>query len=167
MIFEMIAPFITPAIWIFGVINFIIWRWACHETKKLENIVFPQGDRRYGNSYAEVTEDDLKILSKASNFAMSTYTLFANCSAIFPLLGIFGTVCSLMRLSGTDNMLDNFSIALDTTAYGLVFAMIFKLLDSLISSRLDRALDGADYQIHEHDKEKRNAYAATEAGYRH
>lgn len=167
MIFEMIAPFITPAIGVFGIINFIIWLWARHEIKKLESIVFPQGDRRYGNSYAEITENDLDILSKASSFATSAYALFANFSAIFPLLGIFGTVCSLMRLSGTDNMLDNFSIALDTTAYGLVFAMFFKFLDSFISSKLDRALDGADYQIHEHDKEKRKNYAATETEYRH
>lgn len=167
MIFEVIAPFITPAIVAFAILTFAIWAWARGEIIVLGNIVFPSGDRRFGTSYEKITNHDLKVLSKASNRATFAYTLFANCSAIFPLLGIFGTVCSLMRLSGTDDISASFSIALDTTVWGLVFAMGFKILDSFISPKLDRALDAADYIIHMDDREKRIKYAAqAEAGYR-
>lgn len=167
MIFEVIAPFITPVIVIFAILTFGVWEWARRETIFLGNIVFPSGDRRFGTSYEKITNDDLKALSKASNRATFAYTLFVNFSAIFPLLGIFGTVCSLMRLSGTDDISASFSIALDTTVWGLLFAMGFKVLDSFISSKLDRALDATDYLIHADDREKRIKYAAqAEAGYR-
>ncbi|MCM1164421.1 MAG: hypothetical protein NC401_00245 [Ruminococcus sp.] len=42
-----------------------------------------------------------------------------------------------------------------TTFQGLVCAIGFKIADSFITARLDRALDEADYLVHEHDKEKR------------
>lgn len=156
--FERIAPFITPIIWILAVITLAIWLWARKEIRSLENIAFPSGDRRFGNSYNKITDDDLKKLSEASSRASFTYTLFANLSAIFPLLGIFGTVSSLMYLSGTEDISASFSIALDTTAWGLVFAIGFKLFDSFIASKLDRALDAADYLIHEDYREKRENY---------
>lgn len=168
MLFVIIAPFITPAIMVFAILTFIVWIWLFNNIRALGNIVFPSGDRRFGSSYEKITDDDLKALSKVSDRATFAYTLFANFAAIFPLLGIFGTVCSLIRLSGTDDSLASFSIALDTTVWGLLFAIGFKVLDSFVSSKLDRALDAADYLIHEDDREKRMKYAAqAEAGHRH
>lgn len=158
--FERIAPFITPAIFVLAIITVAIWAWTHIVIKSLESVTFPSGDRRFGNSYTKITDDDLKKLSNASNLASFTYTLFANFSAIFPLLGILGTVCSLMYLSGTEDVSASFSIALDTTAWGLLFAILFKVLDSFIASELDRALDAADYLIHEDYREKRENYGA-------
>ena len=60
------------------------------------------------------------------------YAFFSNMTAIFPLLGMLGTVKSLIGvandIAGTD--IDQFFGALTSTAWGIVFAVIFKLLDS-------------------------------------
>ena len=155
---------ITLIIVIIGIVNAIVYRFAFSKIKHLDGIVHPKSDRRIGmQASMSITDDDYAQLSRFSDSAARSYTLFTNITAIFPLLGIFGTV-----VSGTDDLSVNFSMALMTTAAGLIAAMIFKFLDSFISSTLDRALDEADYLIHEHDEEKRKRYAAqAEAGYRH
>lgn len=152
-----------------GVANLFVYTIACFKIKNLDEIVHPKNDRRIGmQASMSITDDDCAKLNSCSNIAAFFYTLFANIIAIFPLLGIFGTVWALMKSSGANDLSVNFSMALDTTAAGLVAAMIFKVLDSFISSKLDRALDEADYLIHEHDAEKRKRYAAqTEEGYRY
>ena len=66
------------------------------------------------------------------------YSIFVNITAIFPLLGILGTVISLIPMvSDMANMQNNFFAALTSTFWGLVFAIVFKLLDSLLSSRIE------------------------------
>ena len=160
---------ITLIIVIIGIVNAIVYGFASSKIKHLDGIVHPKSDRRIGmQASMSITDDDYAQLSRFSDSAARSYTLFTNITAIFPLLGIFGTVVSLMKSSGTDDLSVNFSMALRTTAAGLIAAMIFKFFDSFISSTLDRALDEADYLIHEHDEEKRKRYAAqAEAGYRH
>lgn len=169
MFFKLISPYITPVIWIMAVINLLILWLTRIKIKKLDEIVHPQNDRRIGmQAEMSITDSNCAELSKSSDKAALYYTLYANITAIFPLLGIFGTVCSLMGLSGADTVSNSFFIALDTTVWGLIFAMIFKLFDSFVSSKLDRALDEADYLIHSHDEEKRIQYATqTEARYHH
>lgn len=165
MTFDLITLFILGA----AIINVIMFVWAKIKIKQLDEIVHPKSDRRMGQQAdMSITDDDCADLNKASAVASRLYTLYTNITAIFPLLGIFGTVVSLMKLSGTEGIADNFSMALTTTFWGLIFAIIFKILDSFISSTLDRALDEADYLIHEHDNEKRKSYAPqTETGYRY
>ncbi len=66
------------------------------------------------------------------------YSLFVNAIAIFPLLGMLGTVISLLQLaSGGDNLIGNFYGALTSTLWGLVFAVIFKAVDAFISAKVD------------------------------
>lgn len=66
------------------------------------------------------------------------YSVFVNVTGIFPLLGILGTVLSLLRLiNDTQNVTSNFYGALTSTFWGLVFAIIFKSIDGLISSRIE------------------------------
>ena len=152
---------ITLFIVLMSAFNAIIYVKAFIKIKRLDEIVHPKSDRRVGmQANMAITDDDCAELSKSSDSAARSYTLFTNITAMFPLLGIFGTVVSLMKSSGSDDLSANFSMALMTTAAGLIAAMIFKLLDSFISSTLDRALDEADYLIHEHDEEKRKKYAA-------
>ena len=62
----------------------------------------------------------------------SLYSLFVNLTGIFPLLGILGTVISLLG-----NVQDNFYGALTSTFWGLVFAIIFKFLDGIISAKIE------------------------------
>ena len=152
-----------------AIANGIVFVRAYLKIRQLDEIVHPKSDRRIGQqANMSITDDDCANLNRASGAASFLYTLYANITAIFPLLGILGTVASLMHLSGTEEIADNFFMALMTTAAGLVAAMIFKFLDSFISSTLDRALDEADYLIHEHDNEKRKSHAPqTETGYRY
>ncbi len=66
------------------------------------------------------------------------YSLFVNLSGIFPLLGILGTVISLISLtSDLSNAQGNFYGALTSTFWGLVFAIIFKILDGVISAKIE------------------------------
>lgn len=66
------------------------------------------------------------------------YSLFVNLTGIFPLMGILGTVISLLGLvADMDNVQGNFYSALTSTFWGLVFAIIFKVLDGVISSEIE------------------------------
>lgn len=159
--FEKIAPYITPAILLLFLINIGIFAATCFCINRLYRIVHPTGNKRTDTpANMSNTDDDCEKLFRSSSQASFWYTLYANITAIFPLLGIFGTVCSLVGVSGAEDISSNFSVALDTTAWGVLFAMIFKLLDAPIASKLERALDDADYLIHKHDEEKRTQYAA-------
>lgn len=142
-------------------VNVLVFLAVRKNISRLENIVRPKSDRRNGvMAELALKDDELSALMNCSERASGMYSLFTNITAVFPLLGILGTVTSLMRLSGAENLSDNFMSALSTTFWGLVFAIGFKIADSFVTARLDRALDEADYLIHEHDKEKRNDYEA-------
>ncbi len=68
----------------------------------------------------------------------SMYALFTNLTAIFPLLGILGTVISLLPMvMSMSNLQDNFFAALTSTFWGLIFAIGFKLCDAFLSSRIE------------------------------
>lgn len=147
--------FITVLIIILGAANLGVFFITQRVVAGLEKLVHPKADRRNGISAdLSLTSEETAQLGKSSARASFFYTLFLNLTAVFPLLGILGTVISLMKLSGADDIAASFGMALRTTLWGLIFAIIFKLMDSLISARLDRALDEADYLIHEHDLEK-------------
>ncbi|MBP3857357.1 MAG: MotA/TolQ/ExbB proton channel family protein [Ruminiclostridium sp.] len=80
---------------------------------------------------AELREEDVLELRNTSD---RFYSLFVNITGIFPLLGILGTVVSLLGLvSDMENVTGNFYGALTSTFWGLIFAIIFKFLDGMIS----------------------------------
>ena len=66
------------------------------------------------------------------------YSIFVNLTGIFPLLGMLGTITSLLSLvADTTDITGNFYGALTSTFWGLVFAIIFKFIDGVISARVD------------------------------
>ncbi len=66
------------------------------------------------------------------------YSLFVNITGIFPLLGILGTVVSLLGLvSDMENVTGNFYGALTSTFWGLIFAIVFKFLDGMIAPLIE------------------------------
>ena len=80
-------------------------------------------------------ETDLINSRKQAN---GYYAVFVNLTGIFPLLGILGTVISLIPMvSDLENMQHNFHTALTSTFWGLVFAIIFKFLDGFLSARIE------------------------------
>ena len=75
------------------------------------------------------------------------YNLFITMITIFPLLGMLGTVFGLLGLdlaSGDmENIKNNFFIALTSTAWGIIFSVIFKLLHAVVSEWVEYQLEVA------------------------
>ena len=107
--------------------------------RKLHMIVFVPSRRNDPDSVSkairDVDEEQVVAMRKRSE---SLYSVFVNVTAIFPLLGILGTVVSLLPMvADMADMQTNFFAALTSTFWGLVFAILFKLLDGFLSSRME------------------------------
>ena len=77
-----------------------------------------------------------EIKNKRKN-AVWGYSIFTNLIAIFPLLGILGTVYSLLKLvSDSSDVTGSFYGALTSTFWGIVCAIIFKLFDAFFIAPL-------------------------------
>jgi len=84
---------------------------------------------------AKMRESDIVSMRKKSS---KLYSVFINLTGIFPLLGILGTVTSLLNLvSDSHDVTGNFYGALTSTFWGLVFAILFKFLDGFISPMIE------------------------------
>ena len=75
------------------------------------------------------------------------YSVFTTLISLFPLLGMFGTVMALLGLDlsagDMDNIKNNFFNALTSTAWGIIFACIFKFAHAFIVTRIENAIDGS------------------------
>lgn len=79
-------------------------------------------------------EEFVKMRERTESF----YSFFSNLTAIFPLLGILGTVLSLLPMvANMADMQTNFFAALTSTFWGLVFAIGFKVADAFIAPRIE------------------------------
>lgn len=73
-----------------------------------------------------------------------SYTVFVTVISLFPLLGMFGTVRALLGLdlSGDlDIIKQSFFDALTSTAWGIIFASVFKLLNAFIQTFAETQLE--------------------------
>ena len=75
------------------------------------------------------------------------YTLFISFISLFPLLGMLGTVVGLLGLDMTsgdmNNIKSNFFIALTSTAWGIIFSVIFKVFNAFISDYVEEQIENA------------------------
>ena len=122
-----------------GVCYYFTRQYADQLYRKLNMIVFVPSHRhdpeKVAKAIRELDESGVVALRKRSE---GFYSIFANVTAIFPLLGILGTVVSLLPMvAELSDMQQNFFAALTSTCWGLVFAIIFKLLDGFLSARLE------------------------------
>lgn len=96
----------------------------------------------------------------------SAYYSFLEIISIFPLLGMLGTVVSLLAFSGEleagnlEVVQHNFFGALGTTCAGLVAAIIFKGLNSGLSAQVEERQAELDRVIHNLDCEIERAKRA-------
>lgn len=82
---------------------------------------------------------------------INSYTWYTNITAIFPLLGILGTVAALVKeFDDIEGLTGNFMIALSTTFWGIFFAIIFKGIDAMVSGPMEMIIEDANYVIREH-----------------
>ena len=104
-----------------------------------------------GNSLSkkEIAEQKNK-LRKMLEESEKNYTMYLNLTAIFPLLGILGTVVALIPMVNY-SMEASFFTALTSTLWGIIFAIIFKILDARLSPNLERNRRGIDEYLEKLD----------------
>ena len=107
--------------------------------KKLHLTVFvPDARSSSEEAGAEVSKLKETDVVEMRNHTGKLYSLFVNLTGIFPLLGILGTVISLLGMvSDMENVQGNFYGALTSTFWGLIFSIIFKILDGVVCSKIE------------------------------
>ena len=137
---------------IFAGANFYVLFRMMIKLKKANEIINPTSDKRSKvNASMEWNSEEISKLAKMRTSLGSGYAWYANLTAIFPLLGILGTVAALVTYSA-ETMLDSFMVAFGTTLLGVFFAIIFKFLDALISGPLEVFIEDADHIIQHFDE---------------
>lgn len=130
-----------------NMVVFIIARLQIRNTRK---ILYPRSSVVYKTkANSNISGEEAQKLATRKTLLLSLYSFYANITAIFPLLGILGTVAALILLSpdGGEKMMDNLMVALDTTLLGAVCAVIYKVLDSLLSGPIEAICDDIDFVI--------------------
>ncbi len=155
-LFNIIAWSVVAVIFAACAFNVLIFFRIKRRIHSLELCVYPKSDRRSEIFPSDTLSDEEFLeLKDQSRKAARDYALYSNITAIFPLLGILGTVASLMGLGSVDDLSSNFASALWTTFLGLICAIVFKTLDAGISADLDRLLDESDHIVRERDRKNR------------
>lgn len=88
------------------------------------------------------------------------YSFFSNTVAVFPLLGMLGTVISLYNLAGdlADTTTSFFS-ALSSTIWGIVFAIIGKCADAFIAPKVEAENKAYDLLVERNSNERKTEAA--------
>lgn len=96
----------------------------------------PSGFTRNPDAYT--WEDTLGYLEIFNRIKIE-YEVFGQLVPIFPLLGILGTVAGLIqKLSNIGELQEALGLSLSTTFYGLIAAIILKVVDALwVSKKLN------------------------------
>lgn len=88
--------------------------------------------------------NEIDYKNTSFNWINFCYSAFIALVSIFPLLGMLGTVLALLSLDitggATQELKANFFLALDTTAWGLVFSIAFKIANSFFRQQSNRRL---------------------------
>lgn len=106
------------------------------------------------------TDPNKRFFSFLTRHLNTAYNLFTTMITVFPLLGMFGTVRSLLELNlATEEMAElqvHFFDALTSTAWGIFFAIMFKILNAVIEydtinqiEIVQKIIDKEEHQIEE------------------
>ena len=110
-------------IFVAALINLFVYFFTMSRARRLYDVMHPMAKARNTMQEAKIVD-----MRKATT---SAYTTYINITAIFPLLGILGTVMSLLNMAqDLENVQVNFFAALTSTFWGLIFAIFYKLIDS-------------------------------------
>lgn len=86
-----------------------------------------------------ITPDTIRKYEVIFNKKCSWHGVLVQFISIFPLLGILGTVAGLMleiQSSDIAGMMSSLDIALTTTLFGLIFAIVLKFIEAVFPSRV-------------------------------
>ena len=126
-----ISPYYNLIIFAFGVITVMIAVNLHQNRQSVDNEIYDW----------EASSDDLYNVDRVDRIFDSyrkintQYTLFITLISIFPLLGMLGTVLALLGLDmssaeAISNAKNNFFSALTSTAWGIIFAVVFKIVNA-------------------------------------
>lgn len=146
----------TPIIILFAVINAAVWGVEKFWLVRASRLLITKNDLVNGvMGKKSLTNEDIQKLKFTRKWLVMIYTFYANITAIFPLLGILGTVAALISYTG-ETIMDNFMVALGTTLAGVACAIIFKCADAFISGPLDLCVEDYDSVIKEYENQNRS-----------
>ena len=92
--------------------------------------------KKFAQQREKSSETDIIQLRRKMN---TYYVIYENLTAIFPLLGLLGTVVSLLPMVGElgEIVTGLFFSALTSTMWGIIFAIVFKALNGYLSSGIE------------------------------
>ncbi len=128
----------------FNFIIFIIILLLCRSLKRyMEEKNVPEMARqdpdKPGETYISRLKRTYNDWGKRYRYINPWVHYYSILTTIFPLLGILGTVCALLQVSSDfSDVQGNFLIALSSTFWGLVAAIVSKAGEGLFSPDVDR-----------------------------
>lgn len=146
---ESLAGIFIGNLWKFDIIIFVLafinlWCFAAVRRvtnklhKKMYYTIFVPAHRAQDPPLSEICDmDETEIISLRKRSGV-LYNIFSTLTSLFTMLGILGTVISLIPMvEDMDSIKANFFVALTSTFWGLVFAVVYKILDASVSGRID------------------------------
>lgn len=93
-------------------------------------------------------ERNLRFTRHIYSLLTVSYTLFITLISLFPLFGMFGTVSALLALdlsseAAISSAKNSFFDALTSTTWGIIFAVIFKLLNAVFATAIEDRIQEA------------------------
>ena len=148
-------------VFVFAIINLFYYIFSRRLAIKIYELLRPEGFLPEDDGVPSFVVPTKKELVKMRERVNNRYTIFINITSIFPLLGILGTVVSLIPMvPEIDTMKQNFLVALTSTLWGLVFSIIYKLLDGSLASRIEDNVKTIDLYLAKKKPEAAEATAA-------
>lgn len=135
-------------IFILAVINTVLLLFASSYSNRLNRMMnpncwLPGGNNvlnRIRNQFKHRAETATEMEAVLLRRKMNTfYSLYENVTTIFPLMGLLGTVVSLLPMVSSMGEAETglFFSALTSTMWGIIFAIIFKGCNGFIAGRLE------------------------------
>ena len=129
---------------IIGLINAVIFTITRMHIKKVSQSLNISQNMSIPIFTPSLEPKELQDLDRLCKTTEQLYSLFVAITSVFALLGILGTVLSLIMLVGgdlTDVTQQSFFTALTTTFWGVLFAIIYRICDARISTKIQNNSD--------------------------
>lgn len=137
-------------IFVLAAINVYFLIQSLRQSQAIAGILYPKGYLPGGwDSYGDMKQhyDDVLNLKGEQTLIEHrrkmnlSYTIFENITTIFPLMGLLGTVISLIPMVKSIGTIEQglFFSALTSTFWGIVFAIIFKGVNGYLEAGISEA----------------------------
>lgn len=104
-----------------------------------------------------VTPDTIRNYERDFNKVCSRYNVYAQLIPIFPLMGILGTVAGLIsevKAGSLEGIMSSLDLALWSTFFGIVWAIILKAIAAICPSRV---INDVEIMLDDYDKKINNS----------